>query len=311
MCVLSRNYTILFLDQSVTHNDVVNTVIKQKTKIKPHMKFEKKINIIELITLITLVVGGVLGYLLNKRYDAILNQSNIQLTDIQVRIAEIEERYKKRISEITIREKEESIKESNSVTELNLIKTSINEIEKIYTEKINESEINKNTTSTTLNVSDFLIQIQPNLKIEAQKNVISTKNSTLKIIWEIENIGKHTVVINDISFLLSEEIIYSDESKNTYLKEGEDYSFDSRIHIGELPPGQKTYHYWEITLKNNFKPKILYHYTKFSCEINPAVKSIAKEMLSNKLSENQINHLTTKSYGRHGWINISYKEHPN
>lgn len=70
-------------------------MVRKKTEIDPLTKFEKKINIMEFITLITLIIGGILGYFLNNRYETMFNQSDIKLNEINLRIAEVSARRAK------------------------------------------------------------------------------------------------------------------------------------------------------------------------------------------------------------------------
>jgi hypothetical protein len=254
------------------------------------------------------IIGAIFGYFLNKRYDALLASSNAHLNEIQIEIAEIDKNYRKTISETTINEKNQGILESSSITQLNEIKKSISEIEKSYKKSELETQIQKNRIELSLNIADFISEIQPNLEICLQPEAKgdSEKNNFI-FTWEITNLGKHTIFFKDISVLLSTKIIVKDEKDNILLKEGEDYELLSRIDIGELPPGQKTYHSWEFIFKHNFRPERIYHYTKFSCQIHKSVKTIANVYLAKLLSKKQINDLTERSFGGHGWLTFNRK----
>ncbi len=272
------------------------------------MKLEKKVNIIELLTFAALIIGAIFGYFLNKRYDALQASSSARLNEIQIEIANIEKNYKKTISEAIIKEKSQSVLESSANTILNQIEASIAEIEKNHRKLLIESELSKNAIDFSINVSDFISDIQPNIEIHAQpEGEWDVANKTFCIKWEITNIGKHTVLIKTPTILLSKRIIEKDANDNTLLKAGIDYELLSRMGIGELPPGQKTFHTWEIKIRDDVMPRRIYHYSKFSCQIHSSIKKIAFEFLSNHLNKKQIDDLTERSFGRHGWATFNRK----
>lgn len=259
------------------------------------------------MTLAALILGAIFGYFLNKRYDAIQASSSARLNEIQLEIANIDKNYRKTISEAIINEKGQNLLESSAITHLNEIKASIKEIEKSYKKSILDTEISKNNTELTLNISDFISDIQPNVEINLQpkSSIRNFEKNTFTLVWEITNIGKHTVIINNPTILLSLKVIEDDAKDNILIEEGKDYELLSKISIGELPPGQKTLHNWDIKLNHNFKYDRIYHYSKFSCQIHPSVKTIALTFLINHLSKKQINDLTDRSFGRRGWITFN------
>ena len=104
------------------------------------MKIEKNINLIELLTLVALITGGIFGYFLNKRYDALLANSNIRLNEIQTEISEIDKMYRKAISVATINEKNQGVLESSAVTQLNEIKKRIYRLEEEHKMKLEHFE---------------------------------------------------------------------------------------------------------------------------------------------------------------------------
>lgn len=174
------------------------------------MKIEKKINIIELLTFIALIVGGILGYFFVDKI---------------------------------------KLNESIADTNLKRIQTKIAEIDESFRGIITKQEIRNKKIDATLNLSEFIADMQPDIKIDLQPE-FAYEDNNLHLRWEITNIGKHTVVIDKISVLLSQSIINEKSSKDSYLSEGNDYSVIIPK-IGELPPNQKTYHDIEITLSKD------------------------------------------------------------
>lgn len=229
------------------------------------MKLEWKTNVVDLLTLVVLIVGGILGYVFidsQKKEESIVNTN---LLRIQSEIAKIDKEHKASIIDV-----EERLKKIN----------------------------------VTVNFSDLVAEIQPNIEIYLQPS-FEFKNNTMTLTWEITNLGKHTVAIYGSRIFLSSNVIRNDSKPDSLLKEGKDFSVLSRNDIGELPPGQKTYHYWTILFLNGKVTDKVYHYSKWNTKIHPSIKALTSKILGAYFSDEEINNLTTRSYGRHGWLKIS------
>lgn len=228
------------------------------------MNIERKINLIELLTLVVLIAGGVFGFFFIERVKLDESSANANLSRIAAEIAKVDKSFKRILAELAVKK-----------------------------EKVN----------TTLNVSDFIADIQPNIEIYLQP-AFEYRNNTMCLIWEITNIGKHTVVIDEISLLLSPSIIETKTKESSLLRAGEDYIFVVPT-IGELPPNQKTYHSFEIQLSKHVNIKRVFHFSKFNSHIHPSIMNLANTLLGDYFTENEINKLVVRSFGRSGWLEIT------
>ncbi len=227
------------------------------------MKIEKKINIIELLTFIALIFGGLLGYFFVDKI---------------------------------------KLNESIADTNLKRVQTKIAAIDESFRGIITKQEIRNKKIDATINLSEFIADMQPNIKIDLQPK-FEYEDNNIHLRWEITNIGKHTVVIDKISVLLSPNIINETTRKDSYLSEGNDYRvFIPKI--GELPPNQITHHDFEITLSKDVNLNRIYHYTKFYSHIHPSVEDLANKLLSDLFTGKEINNLVVRSYGRSGWLKL-------
>lgn len=207
------------------------------------MKLEWKTNVIDLLTLIVLIVGGILGYFL-----------------------------------IDIQKTEESIANTN----LSRMQTEIAKIDKEYRKSIDDLEERLKRITVTANVSDLIAEVQPNIEIYLEPS-FAFKNNTMDLTWEITNLGKHTVVISDHSILLSLNVISKNPNPDSLLKEGKDFCILSRDDIGELPPGQKTYHDWIIQFLNKKVVDKVYHYSKWETKFTLRLTNLRRKFLVNIL----------------------------
>lgn len=227
------------------------------------MKLEWRTNVVDLLTLLTLIAGGIFGYFFVETRKLEESKANSRLANIQADVAEIEKSHKESLAFLQAR-----------LTEV----------------------------SATVNISELIGDIQPNLKINLQP-ALQIENNILTLIWEITNIGKHTVSIDQPTILLSQDVIHSVPATETLWVEGEHYRTLSRMDIGELPPNQTTFHRWSIEILVRDSPKRIYHYSQWNTKIHPSISAVAQDVLGKYLqNEVKVDKLTSRNFGRFGWL---------
>jgi hypothetical protein len=161
----------------------------------------------------------------------------------------------------------------------------------------------------TLDVASFIKDIQPNLQIDAGGIKYEDK-TTLIMHFDISNIGVNAVTIKEPTFwLTSEPISAKDKTTNptNRLREGTDYQLVNMT-IGDVPPGQKVQHIFEIKFTNIAKiPDKIYYYTNFSCQTDWAVNKVALNILGDYLAKEEVQKLTVRDYNRNGPVEVAPK----
>jgi hypothetical protein len=217
------------------------------------MKVDRTANIVELLTLVAVVLGGIAGYVFVQRHQANESQANAALAQMQQELADIEGK----IGNVVL----------------------------------------------SVDVSDFISEIQPNLQISLQPDFdVAGKSVTLT--WQLTNHGKYAVVVERPRFGMSPKVINESSAADSLLVEGKDFDLLFRARVGEVPPGQTLLH--DLTIQFPEKlPARVYFASSWEAKLDPAVQSIAKVALTKHLeSEGAVEALATKRFGVNGWLKI-------
>jgi len=254
---------------------------------------------IEFWTLIAVLVAGVSNYFFVTRFAAREYEANAKLAETQMN--RLKSSAVKLQDDLTNAAKQAEI----SLFEANrkLIEKNVERLESSVTRAADELANIEKRVRISLDIATFIKDIQPNLQIDLS-NQISFNENELTFSFDIKNLGSHVAIIEEPPLYLSVQPIYSSIRIENPVFRREDYELQN-MRIGNVPGGQHVRHVFHVKFKKEVHiPNTIYYYTDFLTNTDWSITKLAKRLLADYMSNEEIDSLALRSYRRWGYLTL-------
>lgn len=219
------------------------------------MEIDKKVNFIEILTLVCLIVGGVFSYLLVSK---------------------------------------QNVKESEAATKLSAVQTKLVKLELLTKGIQGQLSVDKIKLETALDATVLAASLEPKLQTKGVNTTISDNGKALKLLFAFKNIGDHSFEITrtDISLYRSEGDRLSQANE---LIEGTHYSVFPPTRPSATMAGQDGQSGWVFNRLRGKWPDDLFMQFSVSLRVDQLILKVATPTLAQYLSEEELEGLTNRS----------------
>lgn len=243
-------------------------------------------NVISIVSLIVMIIGGLLGYLLKGQFEANELQSSTKLKQSELDLVNINKAIQG--LELSIKEHRDKIDVEGKETRYQIDKLDL-EIRSI-----------KNTldiTSRKLGISSDLMSLMNDLVPKADLKYDKSESEQLKnqakpttrIVHNLLNVGKYPFLVTGYKVFISKNPIHDDTDIRDLFIEGTDYTRnESYKYTGLLSPGMSKPYTIEVsfnqTVFNKYRKAHVTYFVYFKTQQTPVdmMKRYAKDLLNDK-----------------------------
>jgi hypothetical protein len=263
------------------------------------MKSKNLVKKIEFWTLVAVILAGVSNYFFVTRFAAREYEANARLAETQMN--RLKSSAQKLQDELTNLAKQAEI--SLFGANKKLIEKNLERLDSSVTRLSEELAITEKKVRISLDIATFVKDIQPNLQIDLS-NQMSLNENELIFSFDIKNLGTHVAIIEEPPLYLSIQPIYSNiKIENLSLSRG-DYELQN-MRIGDVPAGQRVSHVFLVKFKKELRiPNAIYYYAEFQTNTDRSITRLAKRLLADYMSNDEIENLTRRTYSRWGSLTL-------
>jgi hypothetical protein len=263
------------------------------------MKSKNLVKKIEFWTLIAVILAGVFNYFFVTRFAAREYEANAKLAETQInRLKSSAQKLQDELTNVA-KQAEISLAEANK----KLIEKNVERLDSSVTRLSDELANTEKRVRISLDIATFVKDIQPNLQIDLS-NQTSLNENELIFSFDIKNLGAHVATIEEPPLYLSIQPIYSNSKiENLSFSRG-DYELQN-IRIGHVPAGQHVKHVFLVKFKKElYIPNTIYYYTEFQTNTDWSITRLAKRLLTDYMTNDEIDKLARRSYSRWGFLTL-------
>jgi len=264
------------------------------------MKSKNLVKKIEFWTLVAVVVAGISNYFLVTRFAAREYDANAKLAETQMnRLKSSAQKLQDELTNVA-KQAEISLFEANK----KLIEKNVERLDSSVTRLSDELANTEKKVRISLDIAAFVKDIQPNLQIDLSKQTSLNENELI-FSFDIKNIGTHAAIIEEPPLYLSILPIYSNTKiENPSFGRG-DYELQN-MRIGDVPAGQHVKHVFHVKFKKELRiPNTIYYYTEFQTNTDRSITKLAKRLLTDYMSNDEIDNLGRRTYSR--WGSLTFR----
>jgi len=259
------------------------------------MKSKNLFKKIEFWTLVAVMLAGVSNYFFVTRFAAREYKANVKLAETQMN--RLKSSTQKLQDDLTLAAKQAEI----SLVEANkkLIEKNVERLDSSVTRLSDELANTEKRVRISLDIATFVKDIQPTLQIDLS-NQTSLNENELIFSFDIKNLGTHVAIIEEPPLNLSIQPTYSRNKIENLSFSGGDYELQN-MRIGDVPAGQHVKHVFLVKFKKELHiPNTIYYYTEFQTNTSWSITRLAKRLLIDYMSNDEIDNLARRSYRRWG-----------
>jgi len=263
------------------------------------MKSKNLLKKIEFWTLVAVMLAGVSNYFFVTRFAVREYEANAKLAETQMnRLKSSAQKLQDDLTYVA-KQAEISLFEANK----KLIEKNVERLDSSVTRLSDELANTEKRVRISLDIATFVKDIQPNLQIDLSKQMSLSENELI-FSFDIKNLGTHVAIIEEPPLYLSIQPIYSNIKIEKLSFSRDDYELQN-MRIGHVPAGQQVKHVFHVKFKKELHiPNTIYYYTEFQTNTDWSITKLAKRLLADYMSNDEIDILAHRPYSRNGSLTL-------